>query len=260
MPELPEVAYQKKYVDATALHKKIVKVETGVAKLFQSPQKDFKKALENQKFEETTQLGKYLFLKISSGQQLVLHFGMTGKMEYYQHDEVPKHAQLTTIFDDDSRLSFVCPRKFGKIYMADGVEDFQKKHSLGNHALDIEEKEFLELLQEKKGSIKGALTDQHVIAGIGNLYADEMLYQCGIHPKSKTENLSEKDKKCLFKEMDKVLKRVIKSKTEDSRLPESYLTRHRKEGADCPNCKGKVKMIKVSGRSTYLCPNCQKEK
>ncbi|MDT0675289.1 Fpg/Nei family DNA glycosylase [Autumnicola musiva] len=260
MPELPEVAYQKKYVDATALHKKIVKVETGAAKLFQSAQKDFEKALKNSSFEETTQLGKYLFLKISSGQQLVFHFGMTGKMEYYQHDEVPKHAQLTTVFEDDSRLSFVCPRKFGKIYMAEGVEDFQKKHSLGNHALDVKENKFLELLQNKKGNIKAALTDQHVIAGIGNLYADEMLYQCGIHPKSKTENLSEKEKKCLFMEMGKILNRVIKTKTEGSKLPDNYLSRHRKEGKDCPNGKGRVEMIKVSGRSTYFCPDCQKEK
>ncbi|MDT0689690.1 DNA-formamidopyrimidine glycosylase family protein [Salegentibacter sp. F188] len=260
MPELPEVAYQKKYVDATALHKKVVKMDFGAKKLFQSPQKDFENAVLNKKISATQQLGKYLFLKITSGKELVLHFGMSGKMEFYQHDEVPKHSQLTLFFEDNSRLSFVCPRKFGKIYLAEGIEDFQKKHSLGNHALDIEEEEFMELLQDKTGSIKSALTDQHVIAGIGNLYADEILFQCKIHPKTSTAKLSDKEIKCLFEKMGKILKRVIKSKTGDSKLPESYLTRHRKEGADCPDCKGKVEMIKVSGRSTYFCPDCQAEK
>ncbi|MDT0650044.1 Fpg/Nei family DNA glycosylase [Autumnicola edwardsiae] len=260
MPELPEVAYQKKYVDATALHKEVVKIDFGAKKLFQSPQKEFEDAILNEKISGTQQLGKYLFLKITSEKELVLHFGMSGKMEFYQHDEVPKHAQLTLFFEDDSRLSFVCPRKFGKIYLAEGIEDFQKKHSLGNHALDVKEEEFMDLLQDKKGSIKSALTDQHLIAGIGNLYADEILFQCKIHPKTSTAKLSEKEKKSLFEKMEKILKKVIKSKTEDSKLPESYLTRHRKEGADCPDCKGKVEMIKISGRSTYFCPDCQVEK
>jgi formamidopyrimidine-DNA glycosylase len=260
MPELPEVAYQKKYVDATALHKEVVKIDFGAKKLFQSPQKEFEDAILNEKISGTQQLGKYLLLKITSEKELVLHFGMSGKMEFYQHDEVPKHAQLTLFFEDDSRLSFVCPRKFGKIYLAEGIEDFQKKHSLGNHALDVKEEEFMDLLQDKKGSIKSALTDQHLIAGIGNLYADEILFQCKIHPKTSTAKLSEKEKKSLFEKMEKILKKVIKSKTEDSKLPESYLTRHRKEGADCPDCKGKVEMIKISGRSTYFCPDCQVEK
>ena len=260
MPELPEVAYQKKYVDATALHKEVVKIDFGAKKLFQSPQKEFEDALLKEKISETRQVGKYLFLKMTSEKQLVLHFGMSGRMEYYQHDEVPKHSQLTLIFKDGSRLSFVCPRKFGKIYLAEGVEDFREEKSLGKDALEVKEEEFMELLQDKKGSIKSALTDQHVIAGIGNLYADEILFQCKIHPKSSTAKLSEKEKKSLFKEMGNILKRVIKSKTEDSKLPESYLTRHRKEGADCPDCKGKVEMIKISGRSTYFCPECQQEK
>ncbi|MDT0645558.1 DNA-formamidopyrimidine glycosylase family protein [Zunongwangia sp. F260] len=260
MPELPEVAYQKKYVDATALHKEVVKIDFGAKKLFQSSQKEFEDAILNEKISGTQQLGKYLLLKITSEKELVLHFGMSGKMEFYQHDEVPKHAQLTLFFEDDSRLSFVCPRKFGKIYLAEGIEDFQKKHSLGNHALDVKEEEFMELLQDKKGSIKSALTDQHLIAGIGNLYADEILFQCKIHPKTSTAKLSEKEKKSLFEKMGKILKKVIKSKTEGSKLPESYLTRHRKEGADCPDCKGKVEMIKISGRSTYFCPDCQVEK
>ncbi|MDT0685435.1 Fpg/Nei family DNA glycosylase [Autumnicola psychrophila] len=260
MPELPEVAYQKKYVDATALHKKVVKMDFGAKKLFQSSQKDFENAVLNKKISGTQQLGKYLFLNITSGKELVLHFGMSGKMEFYQHDEVPKHAQLTLFFEDNSRLSFVCPRKFGKIYLAEGIEDFQKKNSLGNHALDVKEEEFIKLLQDKKGSIKSALTDQHIIAGIGNLYADEILFQCKIHPKTSTAKLSDKEIKCLFEKMEKILKKVTKSKTEDSKLPENYLTSHRKEGADCPDCKGKVEMMKVSGRSTYFCPDCQVKK
>ena len=85
MPELPEVAYQKKYADATILHKKIIKVETGDKKIYQSDKIDFEETLTNNQFTGSERLGKYLFLNLEKKGGLVVHFGMTGKLEYYQH-------------------------------------------------------------------------------------------------------------------------------------------------------------------------------
>ncbi|GHA43706.1 formamidopyrimidine-DNA glycosylase [Salinimicrobium marinum] len=260
MPELPEIALSKKYIDSTSLHDKIVKVEFPQKSLLHNPEKDFHNALMGKKFRETRQLGKYLFLKIEEGSWLVFHFGMTGKLEYYSNQEAPKYTHMIISFDNDYHLAFVCRRKLGKIYLAAGVEEFREEKSFGKDALDLTREEFVELLQQKKGSIKGAITDQHVISGIGNVYADEILYQCEIHPKTKTEKLSEKERETLYRETQTVLKTAINNEGRRSQLPENYLTPHRKEGADCPKCSGKVEMIKVSGRSTYFCPDCQKEK
>ncbi|MEG9328184.1 DNA-formamidopyrimidine glycosylase family protein [Salinimicrobium catena] len=259
MPELPEIAFNKKYVDATALHKKITQLSFPDDSLLQAPKSHFDKALKGEELEETTRLGKYLLIKISSGKWLVFHFGMTGKLVYYQNQETPKYTKMLLSFDNDYHLAYSCRRKLGKIYLAEGFEEFKKENELGDDALELSEKQFLNLLTDKSGSIKGALTDQHLLSGIGNVYSDEMLYQCGIHPKSKVDKLSEAEKKQLYKQMKKVLKMAIDKEGERSEFPSDYLINHRKDGEDCPKCSGKIKQIKVSGRSTYFCPSCQKE-
>lgn len=257
MPELPEVAYQKIYVDSTSLHKKIVEVEFGADKIFQSPKKEFKERLLSNEFVSSHQIGKYLLMELKEKGWLVIHFGMTGKMDYFNHDEVQKHAQLTVRFEDGSKLSFICPRKFGKLFLTGSIEEFREEQNLGPHATDLSEKDFIKLFEKKKGSVKTALMDQSFIAGLGNLYVDELLFHSGIHPKSKAEKLSEKDLSRMYKYMVEVLDTVTKSKTEGTKLPDTYLRPHRNDGEDCPNGKGKIEMIKVGGRSTYFCPDCQ---
>lgn len=260
MPELPEIELNKKYVDATSLKKKIVEVDFPSTSLLQSSKTDFEKALKGKEFEKTERLGKYLFLKCGKNSWLVLHFGMTGKLEYYQNQEPPKYTNMLLTFDDDYRLAFICRRKLGKIYLTESVEKFKEAHDLAKDAFDFSEEDFLNLLKPKTGSIKGVLMDQHAIAGIGNVYADEMLYQSRIHPKTKADKLTEKEQKDLFKQIEKVLKTAIKVGGKRSEFPSDYLIKSRKDGADCPNCKGKVMQIKVSGRSTYFCPSCQQVK
>lgn len=260
MPELPEVTYYKKYADATALHQEIVEVDPADSKIAQASKKEFEEALLHQKLEKSHRHGKYLMLTLSNGKILVFHFGMSGSFEYIKHDKLPKYAHFTLIFSDNSRLCFTCPRKLGKVYLSESLEAFKKEHKLGVDAMDLDLKTFQKLLFNKRGSIKGALLDQHLIAGIGNMYADEILFQTKIHPNAGINQLSEAEIKALYKNVHPVLKTVIKSQTEESALPENYLTPHRKSGADCPNGNSKIKKIKVAGRSTYFCPECQREK
>lgn len=260
MPELPEIALFKKYVDATSLHKKIASLSFPDTSLLQSSKSDFEEALKEEEFKKTSRIGKYLFLQTTGNLVLVLHFGMTGELEYYKNQDPPKYAKLIFHFDNGYQLAYSCKRKLGKLYLTESIEDFKDDHSLGKDALDLEEMEFLELLDQKSGSIKGALTDQHLIAGIGNVYSDEMLYQCKIHPKTKVEKLSDSEKKELYRQMKKVLETAIENEGERSEFPSDYLISHRKEGEKCPKCSGKIEKIKVSGRSTYFCPKCQIEK
>jgi len=251
---------QKMYLDSTSLHQKIAKVEMGADKIFQSPKKDFKEVLMNNEFVSTSQIGKYLLLEMKEHGFLVIHFGMTGKLDFFNHDEVHKHAQLTLTFESGSKLSFICPRKFGKLFLTESLESFRNQQKLGPHATEINEDEFQQLFDSKKGNIKTALMDQSFIAGLGNLYVDEMLYQSGIHPKSKSENLDKKDLSKMYDNMIEILETVTKSKTEGISIPEEYLRNHRTAGKGCPNGKGKIEMVKIGGRSTYFCPDCQEVK
>jgi len=257
MPELPEVAYQKLYIDSTSLDQQIVKVDTGADKIFQSPKKEFKDHLLGNRIEAVSQIGKYLFLKLQQKGFLVVHFGMTGRMDYFNHDEFHKHAQLTLTFDTGGKLSFICPRKFGKLFLTDDVEKFRKEKKLGPHATQISEKDFKMLFSNKKGNVKTALMDQAFIAGLGNLYVDEMLFQTGIHPSSKSENLEAKDLENMYHKMNTILETVYSCKTEGEPVPVTYLRSHRDAGGECPNGKGSIEMIKIGGRSTYFCPDCQ---
>lgn len=259
MPELPEITLYRNYVQETSLDKTIKKLEFPDASLLQAPAEKFKKELVGQKLMAAERLGKYLSLATTGKSSLIFHFGMTGKLEYYANQDPPKYSKMILYFENDYQLAFTCRRKLGKIYLAETLDSFRKEHELGPDALEISEKEFLNLLQEKTGSIKVVLTDQHVISGIGNVYSDEMLYQCEIHPKAKTINISVPDKKRLFKKMKQVLETAIKKEGVRKDFPKTWLIQYREDGADCPQCDGKVRKIKVGGRSTYFCPSCQKE-
>ena len=258
MPELPEVTYFKKYVDATVLHKKIRELNIAGGKIFQATEKEFKEALLDNQFIESQRHGKYLFLKVSKGNYLVFHFGMSGDLEYAQQGQPPAHTHFTVVFTDNSKLFFSCPRKFGKIFLAKNIAQFKKEHDLGPDALEISFDDFVHLVTTKRGSIKSVLMDQKNIAGMGNMYVDEVLLQTGIHPETPANTIEGGKVKIMYKQMDEVLRTVIRSQTEDTPLPKNYLTRNRKAGSPCPTCTGKLKKIKVAGRSTYFCPACQK--
>lgn len=259
MPELPEITLFRDYVTETSLNKTIKKIEFPDASLLQSPQTEFKKALTGNQLKKAERLGKYLAVSTTGEATLIFHFGMTGKLEYYANQDPPKYSKMILVFENDYRLAYTCRRKLGKIFLAKDLQKFQEEKGIGKDALELSEKEFLQLFKNKTGSIKGVLMDQHVLAGLGNVYSDEMLYQTGIHPKLKTDQLTASEIKELYRQMRKVLQLAIKKEGVRKEFPETYLIRHREDGVDCPKCKGKVKKIKVSGRSTYFCPSCQKE-
>lgn len=150
MPELPEVSYYKKYVDATALHKKINMLGFQEPKILQASQKDFEDRLLGEEFTEAIRHGKFLFLKTSNHNFLIFHFGMTGKFDFSHEDDPPKHTRFYVDFNDGSKLFFICPRKLGKIYLAGKVDDFLTEHSLGKDALEIDKKAFHEILNKRK--------------------------------------------------------------------------------------------------------------
>lgn len=259
MPELPEVENFKRYAEAHALNKTIADVDIRVSKVVKASEHDLHGALVRHKLTETARVGKYLMLKSGAPSWLVIHFGMTGKLVFSEEGQPTQHSILTLTFGNHSTFTFDCPRKFGKVYLADSVQQFCKEQKLGKDALAMTGAEYRELLKGKKGQVKSILTDQHAISGIGNVYADEILFQSRIHPKTLVTALSDKEVEILYKNTGKVLREMIKHIENKTSVPDDWLRGHRSEGADCPRGNGTIRQIKISGRSTYFCTGCQKE-
>ena len=260
MPELPDVQVYANYLNSTALHQKITGFDVETSVLDSVSKQTLSRRLKGASFESTRRHGKYLFIELDSKGWLGLHFGMTGFLKYYkQNDEKPEHTRLLVDFENGYHLAYDLRRKLGKIFVTEKPDEFIKKNYLGPDpfADDINLKFFRELLARKRGSIKSALMDQSMMAGIGNVYTDEILFQAGIHPKSNVPDLSDDQIKTIFNKMKTVLKTAIDRKANPENMPKSYLLPHRNPDTPCPKCDGTINKITVSGRATYFCPKHQ---
>ncbi|MFP4470980.1 MAG: Fpg/Nei family DNA glycosylase [Bacteroidales bacterium] len=259
MPELPDVEVFRQYASRHALNHKIAEIEYFDERLLKSSKQIISKSLKGEFFSESRRKGKYLLLKCNSS-WLVLHFGMTGSLKYYHNGgDPPEYAQLVVKFKNHHALAYISKRKLGKIEIARDIDDFIKAHALGEDALQIKWEDFIRLMGKKKGSIKNALMDQHKVSGIGNIYADEILFQEKIHPQTDISTLDEDSLKSLYNTMRRVMRIAIKHGARPEELPDDYLLANRSEGRDCPVCNGKIKKITVNGRGTYICSKCQKK-
>src|SRR5213083_2821746 len=141
---------------------------------------------------------------------LRLHFGMTGSLQYFKHDEQsPKHARVLFVFANTYRLAFEDQRKFGEVGLLKDVDEFLKKRALGPDALSINLSQFRTIFQERRGAVKTILLNQKLIAGIGNIYTDEILFRARIHPATQITRLGNKHINRLFAAMRHVLEKAI---------------------------------------------------
>jgi len=148
---------------------------------------------------------------------------------------------------------------WGVIRAITSPEDFVGQKQLGPDALSpaFSREYFLKAIAGKKTSIKAVLMDQQVVAGIGNVYSDEILYQAGILPGTRTDLLKDKQSQDLHEKILTVLKTAVNHDADAQRFPAHFLLRHRHKNGDCP-CGGKVSTSKVAGRTSYFCAACQK--
>lgn len=259
MPELPEVETFRRMIAANSLHRTVHRVEVLDRRILSVSPRRLSRSLKGSEFVRTRRIGKHLFIELSSGAWLTVHFGMSGSANIYdEKEERPEYAQLLLHMADGVNLAFACPRRMEKVGLAESVDEFIERERLGPDALELELREFRALLSDRKGGIKGALTDQHLMSGIGNIYADEILFQARVHPAAQVPELDRDQVKSLFTKMRSVLRTAIDRKARSEEYPRTYLTRRRKEGERCPRCEGRIDRITVHGRSTYFCPSCQK--
>lgn len=263
MPELPDVEYYRIYLDATALHKTIDAVEVRASRILEEvTEAQLRSVLEGRSFRSTRRHGKYVFVEIDAGAEewLVMHFGMTGRLAYFKDiGDDPRHDRLLIGFENGYFLAFVNQRKFGHIALARSPEAFAEAKGLGPDALSIGREEFAARLGERRGSAKATLMNQKVLAGIGNIYADEILFQAGVHPKTPVDNLDEDTRGRLYEVMGDVLHTAIAVMRRHEDFPESYLLPHRHEGGVCPLDGTPLVTIAISGRKAYFCPTHQSD-
>jgi formamidopyrimidine-DNA glycosylase len=242
------------------LHQRITGLEVRDAYVLKCVSaRELTRRLKGRRFENSHRHGKHLFVRASDELWLRLHFGMTGSLEYLKHDEVaPKAARVIFRFADNCRLAFDDQRKFGEIELIEDVDEFLQTRGLGPDALEISLSRFKAIVGKHRGAVKAILLNQQLIAGIGNLYADEILFRARMHPATEAARLSHKDLRRLFRATRHVLDKAIALKTDFNRLPKSWLLPRRGKGGKCPDCGRKLRSATIGGRTAWFCAHRQK--
>jgi formamidopyrimidine-DNA glycosylase len=261
MPELPDVEVFKRYIDSTSLHQKIESVEVRDRRILGGVSaRKLQSTLKGRTFESTRRHGKNLFVGLDGGGWLLMHFGMTGGLTYFRDlDQVPPHDRFLISFDNGYHLAFEDQRIFGKVDLIEDPVAFVREKKLGPDPLELDPGAFRERFEGRKGSVKAALMNQQVVAGVGNIYSDEILFQACLHPGTRIEQLDDATLEKLVEETRRVLKTAIERGADPQELPDHFLLPHRLEGEMCPRGNGEVRKIKAAGRTAYYCPTCQPE-
>lgn len=262
MPELPDVRVLEEYLDATALHQEVAKVRVrDEAVLDGETPAGLGRKLGGRSFLGSHRHGKHLLVETDGAVWLTLHFGMTGELAYRRKaDTHPEYARVEVRFRNGAALAFVCPRKLGRVGTTASVPAFLDRKDLGPDALRMDAAAFRKRLEKRRGFLKTALMDQSALAGIGNVYADEILFQAAFHPRDPVGPAVEGDAgRDLWLTLQGVLDTATEALAGRRSFPDTYLTPHREEGASCPRCGAELAREKVGGRVTCYCPRRQGE-
>jgi formamidopyrimidine-DNA glycosylase len=268
MPELPDVEVMRRYLQSTSLHQKISDVDIRAEIVIPEggSQEDsvmhHKEELERRSFESTRRHGKWLFaaLEGTGEKTMVFHFGMTGGLKYFKDmKDEPEYTQVLFRFANGYHLAYFSQRKLGELEVIESVDQFIKHKDLGPDALEFRTDTFTKLVEGRHAMIKTTLMDQSKIAGIGNVYSDEVLFQAEIYPRASCDQLNEDQIEDLYLTMKDVLKTAIDHDAEPEPFPDDYITPYRHKGGHCPICGEELQRMQVGSRYAYYCPNRQEK-
>ena len=273
MPELPEVETVRRALESRYLNKVIDNVDVYYPKIIENVDVDtFKSKVKGAKILSFNRYGKHLYLTLDKC-YILFHLRMEGKFKY-DMELFDKHSHVVFHFTDGDVLIYHDVRKFGRInYFDKGVDIFSEKplNKLGKEPKDIgDETYLLDKFSKMKIEIKSALLDQSIICGIGNIYADEILFASGICPTKSAKDITKKEAKAILSNARIILEMATKDggstiKSFQSQhgvdgLFQQHLKVYGKEGCPCPKCGEKIVKIKLHGRGTCYCPQCQKSR
>lgn len=271
MPEIAEVKTVASTLKKQILNKKIKNVNILYKGIITNHEKEFKECLINNEIKDIKTKGKWLLFYLND-YILLSHLRMEGKYFIKKpNDEINKHEHVILVFDDFD-LRYHDTRKFGKmtIIKIDDLDKTECIKKLGPEPFDasLTKEYLLEKFKNKTIAIKTLLLDQTIINGLGNIYANEVLYEAGIDPSRFGKNIKIHECERIIEASRKIVKKAIEKggttiKSYTSSLGvtgtyQNYLKVHKKDQEICSKCQNKIKKIKLNGRSTYYCPICQK--
>ncbi|MCZ7530656.1 MAG: bifunctional DNA-formamidopyrimidine glycosylase/DNA-(apurinic or apyrimidinic site) lyase [Acidimicrobiia bacterium] len=272
MPELPEVEVLRRDLDKDVVGRKIKSVEVVTMRSVRrhTKRKQFTEPLEGAKIKSVERRGKYLVLALDNEQSLVIHLGMSGQLLRAKSAKVakPKHTHVIIGFTQGGQLRFVDPRTFGEMFVTKSdviADELPELGHLGFDPLDagISVDRFAALLRQRSMKLKSLLMDQKFIAGIGNIYSDEILFQAGLRFDRLSDSLSPQEVRRLFRAVIEVLQDAVKyrgSTLADEGFvdlqgnPGEYQDHHQvygREGEPCPRTKKPIMRQRYGNRSTY---------
>ncbi len=258
MPELADVEHFRRFFARHAAGKRVAAVWADPTILRNAPPEGLEASLRRHRFEEPDRVGKWLICP-TDGPVLLLHFGMTGDL-IWSEDELERHRhdRLILEFAEGGELRYRNMRKLGGVWLVHTRDEgAMLLGALGPDALSINREDFLVRLSGRRGGLKAALMDQTFVAGIGNILADEILWQARLHPKTLIDALSEQERRSLHTTTRRVLRRAVEGY--------DYIPRRRTwlshirgmPDAACPRCRTPLERTVAAGRTTYFCPTCQ---
>jgi formamidopyrimidine-DNA glycosylase len=259
MPELPEVELVRRQIFPRSIGRRFIAINVRDERILDgiSPSELSRKIIGHE-VVDISRRGKQLMVILDDGSVLAIHLGMTGELEIVSKWREGRYLRAWFEMDDDEILMFHDQRKFGGIGMYPSIEGLLILKGLGPDALTIRSSDLSRRVRDHHRAIKAVLLDQKVLAGIGNLYSDEVLFQCGIHPEARSDQIDERRLVCLHRALRRVLKRSISVGSDFSQLPFGYLLRHRSPGGMYPKCGTIWANVRSNGRTAYFCPMCQK--
>ena len=286
MPELPEVETVRRGLSNLIIGKVIKSESHDTEKGFPNTPVDIKQFLVGASVIEIRRRAKVLMIDLSSDYSLLIHLKMTGQLVYVGEErfgaghpndslvnELPdKSTRVTLAFEDGAKLFFNDQRKFGWMRLMPTIEipniSFMQKVGPEPLSSNFTAKDFIQRLARRpKTNIKAALLDQSVVAGIGNIYADESLWGAKIHPQRLVSSLTEDEMTLLYSEMRSVMNLAVEKGGSSNHTyvnaegkKGSYMDFarvFRREGLECPRCGTIIEKMRVAGRGTHICPVCQ---
>jgi formamidopyrimidine-DNA glycosylase len=278
MPELPEVEVIRRDLDKEIVGKKIKSVEVTGARSVRrhKNKKDFITELEGHKVTSVQRRGKYLIVRLDGPEALVVHLGMSGQLLRAKtaREKAPKHTHVIITFTQGGLLRFVDPRTFGEMFVTTYDDIDEQVEELAHLGLDPLETAmswelFGRMLAEKHARLKNLLMDQKFIAGIGNVYSDEILFNAGLRWDRMSDTLSQQEVRRLYRAISETLQDAVKyrgSSLSDEQYvdlfgrPGEYQQYHQvydKEGQACQRCRRPLARARFSNRSTFYCEACQ---
>ncbi|MCL4448318.1 MAG: bifunctional DNA-formamidopyrimidine glycosylase/DNA-(apurinic or apyrimidinic site) lyase [Actinobacteria bacterium] len=278
MPELPEVETIKRDLEKEVLGKRIKLVDVSLDRAVRRHPNvaSFKSKLEGHKISFVKRRGKYLLIGLDNDDMLIVHLGMSGQLLIVKRtrDARDAHTHVVVRFTQGGELRFVDPRTFGEMFVSSLSQLEQIAPELNELGFDPLEGQmswinFDQLLRQKRTKLKSLLTDQKFVAGIGNIYSDEILFAAGLRYDRISDTLTTQEVRRLYRAMVETLSEAIRhrgSSLADEQYKDlfgevgDYQSQHQvygRESQPCRRCHNKIVRLKVNGRPLFMCEHCQ---